>query len=119
MNESFSSEQTRVLIVDEDADLARTTALILTRKGFAASVATDGWAAIRQVEQNPFDLVLMDIGMPGLDGVETCQRLKTIQPDLAVILMTGFSVEERIQVACAKARSPFSPSPWIWNVYSS
>ncbi|MCI0477252.1 MAG: response regulator [Anaerolineales bacterium] len=96
MNESIS-KQTRILIVDDDVDLAHTTALILTRKGFAVSVASDGLAAIRLVGQQPFDFALMDIRMPGLDGVETCQRIKTIQPDLAVVLMTGFSVEERVQ----------------------
>lgn len=96
MNESFSSEQARVLIVDDDADLARSTALILKRKGYAASVATDGLAAIHLAEQQTFDLVLLDIRMPGLDGIETYQRLKTLQPDLIAIMMTGFALEERI-----------------------
>jgi len=86
-----------VLIVDDDLDFARSTALILKRKGYAVSIAADGLAAIQQVQAVPFDLVLMDIRMPGLDGVETYQRLKNIQPDIAVVLMTGFAEEERVQ----------------------
>ena len=86
-----------VLIVDDDFDFARSTSLILKRKGYAVSIATDGLAAIQQVQAIPFDVVLMDIRMPGLDGVETYQRLKNIHPDLAVVLMTGFAEEERVQ----------------------
>ena len=99
MNPLNQSEKTRVLVVDDDADLARTTALILQGKGFAVNVAADGLAAIRRAERNPFDIALMDIKMPGMDGVETYKRIKTIQPDLAVIMMTGFSFEDRIQDA--------------------
>jgi two-component system response regulator HydG len=99
MNNILSQEKTRVLVVDDDADLARTTALILKRKGFVVNVAQDGFAAIQQVEQNPFDVALMDIKMPGMDGVETYKRIKALQPDIAAIMMTGFSVEERIQEA--------------------
>jgi two-component system, NtrC family, response regulator HydG len=99
MNPLNQSEKTRVLVVDDDADLARTTALILKSKGFAVNVAADGLTAIRQAEQNPFDIALMDIKLPGIDGVETYKRIKTIQPDLAAIMMTGFSVEERVQEA--------------------
>jgi two-component system, NtrC family, response regulator HydG len=99
MNNWNQSEKTRVLVVDDDADLARTTALILKGKGFAVNVAADGLAAIRHAEQNPFDIALMDIKMPGMDGVETYKRIKMIQPDLAAIMMTGFSVENRIQEA--------------------
>jgi len=99
MNNLNQAEKTRVLVVDDDADLARTTALILQGKGFAVNVAADGLAAIRQIEQNPFDIALMDIKMPGMDGVETYKRIKTIQPDIAAIMMTGFSVEDRIQEA--------------------
>jgi CheY-like chemotaxis protein len=94
-----SLEKTRVLVVDDDADLARTTALVLKRHGFDVSVAADGMAAIQQAEQNPFDVMLMDIRMPGMDGVEAYKHIKTLQPSIMVIMMTGFSVEDRIQEA--------------------
>jgi two-component system, NtrC family, response regulator HydG len=99
MNNLNQSEKTRVLVVDDDTDLARTTELILKGKGFAVNVAADGFAAIRHAEQNAFDIALLDIKMPGMDGVETYKRIKTIQPDIAAIMMTGFSVEDRIQEA--------------------
>jgi len=104
VNNLNQQEKTRVLVVDGDAALARTTALILKRKGFAVDVALDGFAAIQQIEQYPFDIVLLDIRMPGMDGIETYRRLKVLQPDIAAIMMTGFSVEERAKHHCAKAR---------------
>ena len=99
MNNLHQQEKTRGLVVDGDAALARTTALILKRKGFAVDVALDGFAAIQQIEQYPFDIVLLDIRMPGMNGVETYKRLKVLQPDIAAIMMTGFSVEERRQTS--------------------
>lgn len=87
----------RILIVDDDLDLARSIALIFKHKGYRVSVVADGLSAIQQVQTQPWDIVLMDIKMPGLDGVETYQRIKDIQPNLAVILMTGFADEERVQ----------------------
>jgi len=98
MDES-NREPMRVLIVDDDADLARSTALILKCKGFTTSIATSGLVALHQAEQQSFDVVLLDIRMPGMDGVETYQRLKTIQPDLIAIMMTGFALEERVQAS--------------------
>jgi CheY-like chemotaxis protein len=86
-----------ILIVDDDLDLARSLALIFKHKGYRTSVAADGLSAIQQVQATPFDLVLMDIKMPGLDGVETYECLKQSHPNLAVILMTGFADEERVQ----------------------
>ncbi len=99
MDKSNQLEKTNVLVVDDDADLARTTALVLKRHGYNVSIAADGMAAIHQVEQQPFDIALMDIKMPGMDGVDAYKQIKTIQPDIAAIMMTGFSVEDRIQEA--------------------
>ena len=95
MNHVSARGKTRAIIVDDDTDLARSTALILKRQGFSVYVAYDGAAAIHQAEHNPFDIAPLDIKMPGMDGVETYKRLKAIQPDLAAIMMTGYSVEDR------------------------
>ncbi len=94
-----SKQKFRVLIVDDDASLARTTALILARKGYAVTTAVDGPEAIERVKENPFDVILMDIKMPLMDGVETYRRIKRIRTDSAVIMMTAFAVEELIQEA--------------------
>ncbi|MEW5720226.1 MAG: response regulator [Chloroflexota bacterium] len=99
MDKSNQSQKTSVLVVDDDADLARSTALILKRHGYNVSIAADGMSAIAQVEHNPFDIALMDIKMPGIDGVDAYKRIKTLQPNIAAIMMTGFSIEDRIQEA--------------------
>ena len=89
-------DMTRVLIVDDEPGMLRTTAMILERKGFEVKTAHDGPDAIRIVGQRPFDVVLMDIKMPGMSGVEAFRRIKASRPEIAVIMMTGYSVEDLI-----------------------
>jgi two-component system, OmpR family, response regulator len=66
-----------LLVVDDDKDLCRMLEKFLTGKGFAVDLAYDGEAAIRSVSGNRYDLIILDIMMPGIDGYEVCQRLKT------------------------------------------
>lgn len=91
--------KTRILIVDDDPGMARTTALILQRKGYSTDVAGDGPAAIEKARRAPFDVVLMDIKMPQMNGVEAYKRLKAIRPGSAVIMMTAYAVEDLVSEA--------------------
>ncbi|MCJ7739339.1 MAG: response regulator [Anaerolineae bacterium] len=83
-----------ILLVDDNASLNRTLALVLERKGYAVTTAKDGPAAIEKVKDRAFDIIFMDIKMPLMDGVETYGRIKTIRPDSVVIMMTAYAVEE-------------------------
>lgn len=88
-----------ILIVDDDVYLAQSLALIFKHKGYAVSIAANGLAAIEQVKTTPFDLVLIDLKMPGMNGIETYQHLKRFCPNLAAFLMTGLVDEEQTQAA--------------------
>ncbi len=92
-------QKANILIVDDDPSMSRTTALVLGRKGYAVEVAEDGPTAIGKVQEAPFDLILMDIKMPLMNGVETYKRIKALRPQAAVIMMTAYSVEDLIQEA--------------------
>ncbi len=92
-------EKARILIVDDNVGLCRTMSLILSRKGYSVTTAKDGAEAIATVEESPFDIVLMDIKMPAMDGVETYKRIKRIRSDTIAIMMTAYAVEELIQDA--------------------
>src|SRR5438552_8953188 len=72
---------------------------ILRRRGFDVAIAADGYQAIEEVKKAPFDIAILDIKMPGIDGVDTFIKLKEIQPNVIVFLMTAFALDERIQKA--------------------
>jgi DNA-binding NtrC family response regulator len=93
------NEKASVMIVDDNVTLCDNMAIILELEGYAVSTANDGAEAIERVRGNPFDLIFMDIKMPVMDGVETFRRIKTIRPEVVVVMMTAYSVEDLIQAA--------------------
>lgn len=106
------AEKTRVLIVDDDVNFCGTLAKILVRKGYETTCADSGFCALELVKERKFDIVLMDIKMPVMDGVATYKKLKAIKAGIKVILMTAFTVEDLIKDAVkegvyAVVRKPF------------
>ena len=96
------AEPIRVLVVDDNEDLLLTLAQILKRKGFMVETAADGLSAVGRYAQGDFDVTLMDIIMPDLNGVEAFRLIRATDPDAPVILMTGYSDEDLIQLAIAE-----------------
>jgi CheY-like chemotaxis protein len=80
-----------VLVADDNEDLVETFAVILKRCGCHVETAGDGPAAVDKYRKRRFDVALMDIVMPGMNGVEALRRMKEIDPDTTVILMTGYA----------------------------
>lgn len=85
-----SSERRRILIADDNVDAADTLALLLQGSGRDVRVVYDGEAAIREAEDFRPDLMLLDIGMPGLSGHETCRRIRR-QPWGASVVIAAVS----------------------------
>ncbi len=92
-------EQARILIVDDDPSTVRTTAMILERKGYAVETAENGLEAVNMVEEQDYDVILMDIKMPEMNGVEAHRRIKAIRPETTVVMITAYAVEALIQQA--------------------
>ena len=78
-----------ILIIDDDAAVSRTLSLILTRGGYNVSAASSGRKGLDLLAGGGFDLVLTDIIMPELDGIEAIRRIREDFPDLHVIAMSG------------------------------
>ncbi|MDD5127538.1 MAG: response regulator [Dehalococcoidales bacterium] len=93
------AEPINVLVVDDNEDLLETLALILKRRGFNVDTATDGEAAVAKYAARSFDVALMDIVMPHMNGVEAFQKIREMDPGAAVILMTAYSEEDLIRTA--------------------
>lgn len=92
---------TRVLIVDDDNDHAESLADMIELRGHSTAIANSGEAAIEQFRSGDFAFVLLDVRLPGINGVDTFLELKRMRPDVQVMMMTGFSVEQLISQAIA------------------
>ena len=80
----------RILVVDDEEDVRAFLAETLERGGHDVTQAADGAAAIRAAREEPFDVVLTDLRMPGTDGMTVVRTVRTEQPDVEVIVLTAF-----------------------------
>ncbi|MFO8050714.1 MAG: response regulator [Thermoplasmatota archaeon] len=95
----MDEEKKKVLCVDDNINLCRTISLVLGRKGFRADMARDGEEALEKVERENYDIILLDIKLPGIDGVETLKRIRDVRKDANVIMMTAYAVEDMVHEA--------------------
>ncbi len=91
----------RILLTEDDASLRVFLSRALEQAGHEVVQAEDGYAALPLIEAGGVDLLLTDIVMPGLDGIELAHRARSIAPDLRVMFITGFAA-----VALARADTP-------------
>ncbi len=95
-------EKTNILVVDDLESLRLTLGGILEDEGHNVVMAEDGYQAIEAIKETHFDAIFMDIKMPGINGVETFEEIKKIDPKAVVIMMTGYSVEDLIKRAVSE-----------------
>ena len=84
----------KVLIVDDEKTFADLLAERLEIRNFEVAVALSGEAAIHLIQEQDFDVVLLDVFMPGQGGIETLKKIKSIKPLIDVIMLTGHGSEE-------------------------
>jgi CheY-like chemotaxis protein/anti-sigma regulatory factor (Ser/Thr protein kinase) len=90
------SGQKRILIVDDDPDMHPLLAAAIGAPDRKLESAYDGLAGLRCVEDSPYDLVLTDVSMPGLDGMALLERIRALRPETRVVVMTVASTPENI-----------------------
>ncbi len=78
-----------ILLVDDEKDFVETLAERLEIRGFSALTALNGEEALKLVQEKDFDVILLDVRMPGKDGLEVLQEIKSIKPIIQVIMLTG------------------------------
>src|SRR5262245_64889895 len=83
------SQLGRILMVDDEASIRVTLGAILTRAGYEVTSAGDGQEAVQLLERQAFDLLLVDLKMPGMGGMQVVAAARQRQPDLAIIVLTG------------------------------
>jgi len=92
---------TSVLVVDDEDSIRQALERFVSRLGYRAVMARDGITALERVAQNHFDLMLCDVRMPGVSGVELVPRVLERDPDVAILMLTAVD-EPRTAVECLK-----------------
>ena len=92
-------DEPTILVVDDNEDLLETFAMILKRRGFSVETAANGASAVDKFKEHEFDVTLMDIVMPEMNGVEAFRKIRDMQPEASIILMTAYSDEDLINTA--------------------
>ena len=82
-------ESTRILVVDDDEQIAAAVRRALAYEGYAVMVAHDGPSALESARARLPDLVVLDVMLPGIDGIEVCRRLRAAGDDVAVLMLTA------------------------------
>ncbi|MFH0782737.1 MAG: response regulator [Pseudomonadota bacterium] len=79
----------KILLVDDEEDFLSTLAERLETRGLKVTTATNGEQAVATSEKEGFDLIVLDLAMPGMDGLEALKRIKAKQPDAEIIILSG------------------------------
>ena len=87
----MSKKNTRILIVDDEEIVRESLSGWLGKDGYTIGTAADGAAALRTMEEAPWSILLVDLKMPGIDGLEVLKRVKERWPDTAVLIMTAYA----------------------------
>jgi len=100
-----------VLIVDDIEDLRYSLSALVRKDGYTAFTAPDGASALDTAATSVIDLIFLDIGLPDTDGISLIGRLKEINPDVDIVMLTGIN-DAKTAVDCLRAGpSIISPNP--------
>ena len=109
---SDSAETLHVLIVDDEQDIREGSERILIRMGFNVSKAVNGEEALELFQKTRPDIVLLDLKMPGMDGMEVLEKIRTIDDNTIVIVITGYATVETAIQAMKQGAYDFIPKPF-------
>ena len=102
----------RILLAEDDDNMRRFLERALLRAGYDVESVGDGEAALERVTQSEFDLLLADVVMPGIDGVELARRASALLPDLRIMFITGFAAVALRQPGFARRQPKVLAKPF-------
>jgi len=102
----------RILIIDDEAAIRESLDTLLTLEGFTVSMAGDGAAGMDLISRNEFDLLLLDLALPGESGLDLLPRIIEMQPNLPVIMITAFGTVGNVVDAIRAGAENFVQKPW-------
>lgn len=110
----MEKKRKKILLVDDEANVIKVFSDVLGRESYIVKGVENGSEAIKAIEEETFDLALVDLRMPCMDGIEVLENIKKIKPHLPVIIYTGYgsittAVESMRKKAADYLNKPFSP----------
>lgn len=110
----MEARKARILLVDDEVDLLRISSADLAEEGYTVSCAEDGIQALKKLEEGEYDILIADLVMPRMDGLELMNQVKKRYPDIDVIILTGHgTIESAVEAMKKGAHSyllkPFNP----------
>ena len=107
-----NEKESRVLVVDDDRALADNLVAFLSRLGYQAEAAYGGEEALEAFRKEAYDLVITDLMMPGMDGMELLEAISIIDKKAVVLVVTGYGTIESAVEAIRKGAYDFVPKPF-------
>ncbi len=101
----------KVLLVDDEEEFVETLAERMRTRGMQVSTTNSGADALQLVDDESFDVVVLDLKMPGIDGIEALKRIKRRRPDIQVVLLTGHATIEKGVEAIKEGALEFLEKP--------
>jgi len=105
----------RVLIADDEKTIRETLAKVLDETGFSVTVAANGLQAAEHLAQTQFDVALLDIRMPGMDGLQVLQKARQVSPSTSIIIITAFGTVDSAVNAIKMGASDYVTKPFVFE----
>ncbi len=102
----------RILIIDDEASIRETLEALLELEGYRVEMAIDGEAGLGRIEQQAYDLVLLDLALPGKNGIEILTLIRESAPELPVIMLTAYGTVDNVVDAIRAGAQNFVQKPW-------
>lgn len=112
----MEKRKANVLLVDDEEQFLDALSQRLEARGLKVKAVTSGEDAVDQVEDHNFDAIIVDLAMPGIDGIETLKRIKEKRPDLEIIMLTGHATVKSGIEAMKLGADDFLEKPVDLNV---
>ena len=108
---SKDSAMVHILIIDDDDEMRSVLKELLEEERFETECASNGYDALQKIARKPFDLIITDIEMRGLTGLDILPEMKKLRPEASIIVMTSFANEEVRRRSLEKGASGYLEKP--------